>query len=82
VSKDWRPASPWDPAIAVTLFAVGLYELFADPIADDVLEGPTGLNVVAIALAAPRLEQVLQADGRRALQRADLAHCEQHARHE
>jgi signal transduction histidine kinase len=51
VTKDWRPASLWDPAIALALFAVGLYEIFGDPIADDVTEGPAVLNVAAVALA-------------------------------
>jgi signal transduction histidine kinase len=51
VDKDWRPASRWDVALALALFAVGLFEVLADPIADDVVEGPTALNLVAIALA-------------------------------
>lgn len=37
--------------MAVALFAVGLYEVLGEPIADDVVEGPAALNVVALALA-------------------------------
>jgi signal transduction histidine kinase len=51
VSKDWRPAWPWDAAVAVALFGLGLYEVLGQPIADDVVEGSVALNVAALALA-------------------------------
>src|SRR5215207_9559017 len=49
----------------------------------DELHRTAVFEVCAEAVSAfDYLEHVLQADGRRALERADLAHCQQHARHE
>jgi signal transduction histidine kinase len=51
VNRNWRPASTWDLALAVALFAAGVYEVLGDPIADDVVEGGAALNLAALALA-------------------------------
>jgi signal transduction histidine kinase len=39
-----------DLAVAFGLFGIGLAEVLGAPIADDVVEGPTALNVAAVAL--------------------------------
>ena len=39
-----------DAALALLLFAIGLWELLGEPIADDVVQGPLALNLAAVAL--------------------------------
>lgn len=46
-----RRATLADAALGGLLFAAGLWELLADPFADDVVEGPLVLNLAALALA-------------------------------
>ncbi len=38
----------FDAAVAVGLFLVGLYEVLVDPLAEDVVEGPLWLNLLAV----------------------------------
>ena len=45
-----RRPSPFDIAIAAGLFAVGVTEVLGARLAEDVVEGPTGLNLAAVAL--------------------------------
>jgi signal transduction histidine kinase len=40
-----------DSALALLLFAAGVWELLAEPFADDVVGGPLALNLAAVALA-------------------------------
>ena len=39
-----------DAALALLLFAIGLWELLREPLADDVVRGPLALNLAAVAL--------------------------------
>ena len=39
-----------DSSLAALLFAVGLWEILREPLADDLVQGPAALNLAAIAL--------------------------------
>ena len=39
-----------DLALALLLFTIGLWEVVAEPLADDVVRGPLALNIAAVAL--------------------------------
>jgi hypothetical protein len=40
-----------DSALALLLFGVGVWEVLAEPLEDDVVEGPLALNLLAVALS-------------------------------